>query len=294
MTGTNPKVSSSNRRNVVLASPEVPTPPHLPPANRDPSGEAEGGAGQLPPARTPPSSPRGRESPQLRTNNETHTPPQHVQLPQSPPILHPPTTQGPVGGRLQQFWRQWRDRGAHPWVVGVLRWGYVIKFSTVPTTVRFPTVESGYKDPTMNSHLLDAVQKLIAKDAIEEVYTRESAGYYSRLFLTPKATGGWRPIIDLKPLNPSIVGSKIKQETQAQIRSSLLPNQWAISIDLSDAFFHIPIHPSSRRFLRFSIHGRIFQYKALPFGVSCFQHIPAPFEHCLTKHLEYLILSVFS
>jgi len=133
---------------------------------------------------------------------------------------------------------------------------------------RAPTVTSRYVDPEMDSALAQAVAKLLEKDAIEEVYYPASRGFYSRLFLRPKASGGWRPIIDLKPLNPFIGGDRIKQETQAQIRASLQPNQWTISVDLQDAFFHIPIHRESRRYLRFHFQGRTFQYKALPFGLK--------------------------
>ena len=198
-----------------------------------------------------------------------HSPPQHTLHSQSAvPHLHPPATQGPVGGRLRNFWTQWKTRGAHPWVVGVLRWGYLIQFNAEPPLSRVPTVESGYQDPVMNQHLLQAVDSLLEKNAIEEVVLPHSEGFYSRLFLTPKSSGGWRPIIDLKPLNPMVTGSKMKQETVSQLRASLLPNQWAVSVDLADAFFHVPVHPASRKFLRFAVHGRIFQYTALPFGLK--------------------------
>ena len=202
--------------------------------------------------------------------NESCAPPQqfNLRLPLFPHQQAPLTQGTPVGGRLSGYWKEWQARGAHPWVVGVLRWGYCIQFSASPPVSRHPTVASGYADPVMDASLAEAIDKLLQKQAIEEVYETESRGFYSRLFLRPKASGGWRPIIDLKPLNPFIMGSKIKQETQAQIRSALSPNQWTFSIDLTDAFFHVPIHRDSRRYLRFQYKGRVFQYRALPFGLK--------------------------
>jgi len=41
-----------------------------------------------------------------------------------------------------------------------------------------------------------------------------------------------------------------------------------ISADFQDAFFHIPIHRESRRYLHFHFQGRTSQYKALPFGLK--------------------------
>ncbi len=41
-----------------------------------------------------------------------------------------------------------------------------------------------------------------------------------------------------------------------------------VSIDLRDAYLHVPIHGSFRRFLRFGINGRRFEFLVLPFGFS--------------------------
>ena len=41
---------------------------------------------------------------------------------------------------------------------------------------------------------------MLAKDALEIVLDL-GPGFYSRLFLVEKATGGWRPVIDLSHLN---------------------------------------------------------------------------------------------
>ena len=40
------------------------------------------------------------------------------------------------------------------------------------------------------------------------------------------------------------------------------------SIDLQDAFLHILIHPSSRKYLQFHWKGKQFQFRVLPFGLS--------------------------
>jgi len=121
-----------------------------------------------------------------------------------------------VGGRLQYFWKEWSARGAHPWVVGMLRWGYQLQFRENPPVARRPTVLSGYTDPAMNLALKESIEALLDKNPVEEVSRTDSRGFYGRLFLRPKASGGWRPILDLKPLNPYILGSRIKQETQAR------------------------------------------------------------------------------
>ena len=56
------------------------------------------------------------------------------------------------------------------------------------------------------------------------------------------------------------------------VRLSLRKHDWAISLDLTDAYFHIPIHRKSRRFLRFHFMGKTYQFRALPFSL-----VPAPY-----------------
>ena len=41
-----------------------------------------------------------------------------------------------------------------------------------------------------------------------------------------------------------------------------------VSLDLKDAYFQVPIHPDSRKYLRFVAFGRVYQFKALCFGLS--------------------------
>lgn len=55
------------------------------------------------------------------------------------------------------------------------------------------------------------------------------------------------------------------------------------SIDLTDAYFQIPILPLHRNFLRFAVGERMFQYTHLPFGYSL---APYTFSKCEEATLE--------
>ena len=41
-----------------------------------------------------------------------------------------------------------------------------------------------------------------------------------------------------------------------------------VSIDLKDPCLQVPVHPDSRRFLRFVVDGQVYQFRALCFGLS--------------------------
>ena len=41
-----------------------------------------------------------------------------------------------------------------------------------------------------------------------------------------------------------------------------------VSIDLKDAYLQVPMHPESRKYLRFMVFGKVYQFKVLCFGLS--------------------------
>ena len=93
-------------------------------------------------------------------------------------------------------------------------------------------------------------------------------GFYNRLFLVPKPNNWYRPILDLSTLNTFLNTESFKMETPETIRTSLQLGKWVTSIDFKDAYFHIPIHNQSRKYMCFHIQGQSYQFKALPFCLS--------------------------
>ena len=73
--------------------------------------------------------------------------------------------------------------------------------------------------------------------------------FYSPLFLVPKPHQRWRPVIDLSKLSTFLLVERFKMETPESFRASLIPGEWVLSIDLPDAYLHIPIHQTSRKYL---------------------------------------------
>ena len=112
------------------------------------------------------------------------------------------------------------------------------------------------------------VDEMLAKGAIEPVYNPSSPGFYSRLFTIPKSSGGFRPILDLAPLNRYLRKMKFKMDSPQSIRKEVREGDWACSLDLKDAYFHVQIRSSDRKWLRFLWDGQVYQYKVLPFGLS--------------------------
>ena len=46
-----------------------------------------------------------------------------------------------------------------------------------------------------------------------------------------------------------------------------------VSIDLKDAYIQVPVHPDSWQFLQFGVFEKVYQFKALCFGLSMVPHV---------------------
>ncbi len=85
----------------------------------------------------------------------------------------------------------------------------------------------------------------LEKGAIEYVpHSNREIGFYRRYFIVPKKDGGLRPILDLRVLNISVMKLKFKMLTLRQIVSQIRSEDWFVTIDLKDTYFHISILPS--------------------------------------------------
>ena len=141
--------------------------------------------------------------------------------------------------------------------------------------------------------LKEEVTALLQKHAIEEVKTcHPRRGFFSRIFLVKKRSGGWRPVIDLSRLNKFVLCPHFKMETLDTVRMSLQKGDWATSLDLRDAYFHIPIHRKSRRYLRFFFKGKIYQFRALPFGLSVSPYVFSRVLKAVLRHVRRLGIRV--
>ena len=153
------------------------------------------------------------------------------------------------------------------WVVEVLRQGYRILFSRRPPLSDQPLPMPSYSPSSIRGKALEQeFQDLLRKQAIEPA--PQTLGFYSRLFVVQKDSGAWRPIIDLSTLNTYIASQRFHMETPQSVLRFIRPGDWMISLDLQDAYLQVPVHPESRRYLRFTMGGVSCQFRVLCFRVD--------------------------
>ena len=171
-------------------------------------------------------------------------------------------------------------------MVEVLRAGYQIPFVSRPPLSETPIPFDSYSPTSIKGKALESeLLALVEKGAVE--LAPPTPGYYSRMFVVSKASGGWRPIIDLSALNHHVQKTKFRMETVQSVLSSVRRNDWMVSLDLKDAYLQVPIHPDSRKYLRFSTNRGTFQFRVPCFGLTTapqvFTRVMAPVSAILHR-----------
>jgi hypothetical protein len=144
--------------------------------------------------------------------------------------------------------------------------GYRIEFSSKPVQTLEPRE---IKFSAKETEVVKAeVEKLLDKGVI--VPSRdEPEQFISNIFVRPKKeSGSFRVILNLKPLNGFIVYHHFKMESIRTCISLMQKDCFMASIDLQDAYYSIPMAQDHQKFLKFRWEGTMFQFTALPMGLT--------------------------
>ena len=74
-------------------------------------------------------------------------------------------------------------------------------------------------------------------------------------------------MIDLSKLNEYLTPVTFQMDTLAKVKAVAEPGMFATSLDLSDAYHHIPMRADSQVYLCFQVKDKRYMYLVLPFGL---------------------------
>lgn len=182
--------------------------------------------------------------------------------------------------RVRDSLNAWRKIGASPTVLNWIQYGYRLPFVRKVEPFHF-------KSRTCTGQEYQALDDIKRKLLNLGVVQRTSdASFVSRSRLEPKKDGGYRLVVDLRHLNQHMQQQACKYETLADLQLIIEPNDWMISADLENGYYHIGIHPSFQRFLTTEINGDLISFRALPFGLSTAPRVFTKFMRPVVAHLR--------
>ena len=141
----------------------------------------------------------------------------------------------------------------------------------------FPDPANSYKVSYCRKPLCQSPQEQLPVGGITSAYRQKCSGtgpqsnisgFLQWTISSPKAQQEMETNTGPKQLKLFLKVEKFKMETPETSRTSLQQGEWVTSVDFKDAYFHIPIQEQSRKYLRFLVQGRTYQFKSLPFGLS--------------------------
>ncbi|XP_063371145.1 uncharacterized protein LOC134659432 [Cydia amplana] len=166
------------------------------------------------------------------------------------------------GGRLRSYLEVWKKEGAPKSILNIVK-GYTIPFVSKPPLIPFHAqIIKKFETKEMTQE----INSLIDQDILE--HTSAHSGFLSTMFPVPKSDGKNRPIINLRGLNKYLLPKKFRLLNHFKVPQFLQPGDFLVKIDISQAYFHVPIKVQHRRFLAIFNQGQILQFTCLPFGLS--------------------------
>ena len=167
-----------------------------------------------------------------------------------------------VAGRLKHFLSVWMDITSDRKIRLDMVEHWHLEFTENPyQQYPKPPIELNSEEAAFNNCLV--------KRVLDE--TDPAYGQYvqSTIFLGKTKNGSYRLILNLKGLNASIGYQQFKMESSKAFL--MKKNCYMASIDLTDAYYTVPVAVEHRKYLRFFWRNRLFQYTCLPNGLA-----PAP------------------
>ena len=149
-------------------------------------------------------------------------------------------------GMLFKYFDQWRSITSNRFVLNMVQGHHLWLRSHPPLFHNFR--QFNVKAAAAHHPIIKKeVDELLVKGAIEP--SSGGAGFYSSVFVVPKDTGGLQPMLNLKHFNHYIHIPSLKMPTIRHVWQLIQHGDYAFSIDLQDAYLHIPIVKHLHHFL---------------------------------------------
>ena len=168
-------------------------------------------------------------------------------------------------GNIQHCIHNWRELTSDAHVLDITQ-GYKLEFSSKPCQIKEPSPINFSQSEciVVEAEIVKLLRKGVIKPSAEE-----PEQFVSNIFIRPKKEPGtFRVILNLKPLNKFIVYHHFKMDSIHTCTSLMHKDCYMASIDLKDAYYAIPIAPEDQKFLKFRWLANLYQFTAMPMGLT--------------------------
>ena len=222
--------------------------------------------------------------------SENHFPCYPPPTPPNTGLMRKSSPESPVvptlPGRLRACWSEWQKLNPSAFVASVILHGYRIHWKNrqpPPRMEHSNTLAAQAQSPFVD----DCIQDLLAKGVICPCLPSQAWCVLAVNVIPKPHSSKMRFILDGSPLKPYELTRKFKLEHLADEGRDLFPDcNYGGLIDLSDAYYHIELHPESRKYVAFCWRGQHYQFCCLPMGIHSapFVFTRVIFRHCAVRN----------
>ncbi|VDI11603.1 Hypothetical predicted protein [Mytilus galloprovincialis] len=192
------------------------------------------------------------------------------------------TTDNFVAGKISQYSETWKTITSDRNLLNIVCQGYHLEFECEPCgKCSRKEIKFNESEQIVIDNLLT---KFLHKKVIEPVI-HQYGEVLSSIFIRPKADGSFRLILNLSNLNEHLEYKHFKMETFKSALELVKNKNFFAKLDIKDAYYSLGIKKEDRKFLRFTWKGQLYQFTAMPNGLS-----PAP--RIFTKLLKPVLSSL--
>ena len=135
------------------------------------------------------------------------------------------------------------------------------------------------------------ISLMLQRNAISEI-SPETPGFYSNAFMVRKASGGWRPVIDIKQLKPHIDDPHFRMHTISSVLSTIEKRRLRVQNRSAGCVLSCTKHPHSMKYLRFVFENKVYQFRVLHFSLNTAPQVFTCLKHGVAAYLHHQGLSV--
>ena len=169
------------------------------------------------------------------------------------------------GGRLRFFACEWRKLTSDMCILDIVSHCH-IDFTEAPSQLGPPRC---LLFGTLEWEKMHAEIGNLLRAAVVEACTHVPGEFISPIFSRPKKNGSVRIILNLKDLNDSVEYHHFKMDNRQMAARLMTKNCFMASIDITQAYYMVPVAREQRKFLRFFWAGSLYQFAVLPNGLAC-------------------------
>ena len=131
----------------------------------------------------------------------------------------------------------------------------------IPQQIKFSDVELIQINEELN--------RFFDCNIIEKVHQTDKNEFISNIFTRPKKDGKIRVILNLRQFNEKFMEHiHFKMETLKAAADAMRPDCFFGSVDLSEAFYSVPIRVQDRKYFRFIFDDQKYQFTCLVMGLA--------------------------